>query len=173
MPYKWNPFASSDTVTTLDIELLKKEVGQRFPFYDLRFNLETAAFYCRIDENTLEEKFEDLRRSLSEKGYIPMLRYEKGEHVIYVIRKTERKEKPVWVNIVLLIATIITTVLTGSLLYAGYLDLWSLPNPFDVLLPVNLFYGTILFALPLQLLYHIFYLFLRFFLVLILVLSVH
>ena len=150
MPYNWSPFDSSKTVTTLDIELLKKEIGQRFPFYDLKFNLDTAAFYCRIDENTLEEKFEDLRISLSEKGYIPMLRYEKGEHVIYVIKKPERKEKPVWVNIVLLIATIITTVLTGSLLYTGHLDMWSLPNPFDVLLPVNLFYGTILFALPLM-----------------------
>lgn len=150
MSYNWSPFDSSNTVTTLDIELLKKEVGQRFPFYDLRFNLDTAVFYCKIDEETLEEKFDDLRRSLSDKGYIPMLRFEKGEHVIYIIRKPKRKEKPVWVNIVLLIATIITTVLTGSLLYAGYLDMWSLANPFDVLQPVNLFYGTVLFALPLM-----------------------
>ena len=66
MPENWNPFATSNVETNLDIELLKSEVGQRFPFYDLRFDVKTAAFYCRIDETTLEENFDDLRRSLSE-----------------------------------------------------------------------------------------------------------
>jgi len=79
-----------------------------------------------------------------------MLRYEKGEHIIYVIQKSTRKEKPVWVNIALLVATIITTVLTGSILYAGFFDMWSMPNITDVFAINNLLNGTLLFAFPLM-----------------------
>ena len=148
--WSWKPFETSQTDTDLDIELLKSEVGKHFPFYDMRYDANTAAFFCRIDKESLEEKFNSLRKSLKEKGYIPMLRYEKGEHIIYITKKPKRKEKPIWINITLLVATIITTILTGSLLYAGYLDLWTMPNPMDVINIKNLFFGTVLFALPLM-----------------------
>ena len=68
MRNNFNPFEIKNVETDLDIELLKREIGQHFPFYDLRFDTNTAAFFCRIDEETLEEKFDSLRKSLSEKG---------------------------------------------------------------------------------------------------------
>jgi membrane-associated protease RseP (regulator of RpoE activity) len=145
--YTWNPFENSDNP---DIELLKIEVGKHFPFYDLRFNRKTSMFFVRIEEDTLESKFDSLRRSLSEKGFIPILKYEKGEHIIYVVKKQKRKEKPVWVNYLLLIATIITTILTGSILHLGFSDVWTMPNPIAVLNPINLLYGAFLFSLPLM-----------------------
>ena len=99
MPDNWNSFRNENNVTNLDIELLKREVGQRFPFYEVKSNLNTVAFFCRIDEETLEGNFDSLRKSLSEKGYIPMLRYEKGEHIIYIIQKPKKKEnRLVWWN---------------------------------------------------------------------------
>lgn len=150
MPNKFNPFETTTTETALDIELLKREVGQHFPFYDFKFDTKTAAFFCRIDEETLEEKFDLLMRSLKEKGYIPMLRYEKGEHIIYVLKKIKRKEKPIWINIFLLVAVIITTIITGSILHIGYFDIWSMENPMDILTVNNLFYGAIFFAIPLM-----------------------
>ena len=146
--WSWKPFEPSQT--NLDIELLKKEIGIHFPFYDLKFNTETAAFYCRIDKDTLEEKFDALRKSLSEKGYIPMLRYDKGEHIIYIVKKPKKKEGSIWINISLLIAVIITTILTGSILHIGYSDIWSIPNITDVININNLFYGAVLFSLPLM-----------------------
>ena len=146
--WSWKPFEPSQT--NLDIELLKKEIGIHFPFYDLKFNTETAAFYCRIDKDTLEEKFDALRKSLSEKGYIPMLRYDKGEHIIYIVKKPKKKERSIWINISLLIAVIITTILTGSILHIGYSDIWSIPNITDVININNLFYGAVLFSLPLM-----------------------
>jgi Zn-dependent protease len=142
-------FENINLETTLDLEFLKKEVGQRFPFYDMKYNVSTAAFFCRIDETTLEEKFDTLRRSLSEKGYIPMLRYEKGEHIIYVIKKLRKKEKSIWINISLLIATIITASLTGSILYMGYFDIWNIPSVMNIFNAENLFNGILLFAFPL------------------------
>jgi len=113
--YTWSPFKDRNSTTDLDIELLKKEVAQRFPFYDLKFNAKTALFYCRIDQELLDKKFDELRISLSKKGYIPMIRYQGGEHVIYVIKKPKVKKRPVWVNMLLLIATIITTTIAGSI----------------------------------------------------------
>jgi len=146
----WNNFQQVNMDQHPDIELLKREVGQRFPFYDMKYNSHTAAFFCRIDEEILDEKFDSLRLSLSDKGYIPMLRYVKGEHIIYVIRKSKKKEKPVWINISLLIATIITTSLTGSILHIGYNDIWNIPRIMDVFIPENLFNGILLFAFPLM-----------------------
>ena len=150
MSMDWNNFQQVNMDQHPDIELLKREVGQRFPFYDMKYNSHTAAFFCRIDEEILDEKFDSLRLSLSDKGYIPMLRYVKGEHIIYVIRKSKKKEKPVWINISLLIATIITTSLTGSILHIGYNDIWNIPRIMDVFIPENLFNGILLFAFPLM-----------------------
>ena len=150
MPDKWDQFGTEKPDTNLDIEFLKREIGQRFPFYDMKYSLNTAAFFCRIDEETLEEKFNSLRKALSEKGYIPMLRYEKGEHKIYIIQKSKKKEISIWINIFLLIATIITTSLTGSILYMGYFDIWSMPNLMDIFSAENLANGIFLFAFPLM-----------------------
>jgi len=150
MPDDWDQPNMTYNVTNLDIDLLKKEVGQRFPFYDMRSNINAALFFCRIDKETLDENFESLRKSLSKKGYIPVLRYEKGEHIIQIVFKPKLKKKPVWVNISLLIATIITTSLTGSILYMGYNDIWNIPRIMDVFMPENLFNGILLFAFPLM-----------------------
>ncbi len=150
MSIDWNSYHQVDSEPRSDLELLKSEVGQRFPFYDMKYNARTMAFFCRIDEGTLDENFDSLRMSLSDKGYIPMLRYVKGEHIIYVIRKSKKKEKPVWINISLLIATIITTSLTGSILHMGYNDIWNIPRIMDVFMPENLFNGILLFAFPLM-----------------------
>ena len=148
----WNQFGSTYNATNLDIELLKREVGQRFPFYDMKSNLNTAAFFCRIDEETLGEKFDDLRIALSEKGYIPMIRYEKGEHAIYVIKKPKVKKKPVWVNIVLLIATIFTTTLAGAIQWVSIYE--PVVTSFMEILvkatsPFYLWNGFIFFSIPL------------------------
>jgi len=148
----WNQFGSAYNATTLDIELLKREVGQRFPFYDMKANPNTAVFFCRIDEETLGEKFDDLRRSLSEKGYIPTIRYEKGEHAIYVIKKPKVKKKPVWVNIVLLITTIFTTTLAGAIQWVSIYES-DLTSFMEVLTkatsPFYLWNGLIFFSIPL------------------------
>ncbi|MCJ2533655.1 MAG: site-2 protease family protein [Candidatus Thermoplasmatota archaeon] len=150
MPNDWSGYHQVDSEPRSDLELLKSEVGQRFPFYDMKYNAHTMAFFCRIDEGALDENFDSLRLSLSEKGYIPMLRYVKGEHIIYVIRKSKKKEKPVWINISLLIAPIITTSLTGSILHMGYNDIWNIPRIMDIFMPENLFNGILLFAFPLM-----------------------
>lgn len=147
MPDESNHFEQPPADTMLDIELLKREVGQHFPFYDVKSGPDVVVFFCRIDTMMLEEKFNYLRKSLSEKGYTPMLRYEHGEHVIYVIKKPKIKKKPVWINLVLLIATIFTTTLAGSLQWVGIRNV----NWIEMISPAYLFDGFIFFSAPLLL----------------------
>jgi membrane-associated protease RseP (regulator of RpoE activity) len=148
MPDKWNNFEQIPVETPFDIELLQREVGQRFPFYDMKSNINTVAFFCRIDEETLEEKFESLRLMLSEKHYIPMIRFEHGEHIIYIVKKPEsKKRRSVWVNIVLLVATVFTTTLAGALQWVDidqvdWINMVSFPY---------LWQGFIFFSVPLLL----------------------
>ena len=76
-----------------------------------------------------------------------MIRYEKGEQVIYVIPKPKIKKRPIWINIVLLIATIITTTIAGSIQWAFIYDAsWG-----DVISPYYLSNGFIFFSIPLML----------------------
>jgi membrane-associated protease RseP (regulator of RpoE activity) len=148
MPEKWDTVDQNPVEPPFDLELLQREIGQRFPFYDMKSNLNTVAFFCRIDEETLEEKFESLRQTLLEKQYIPMIRYEHGEYIIYVIKKPQRKkQKPIWVNIILLIATVFTTTLAGAL---QWVDIDQVDWMNMVTLPY-LWQGFLFFSVPLML----------------------
>jgi membrane-associated protease RseP (regulator of RpoE activity) len=148
MPDKWNNFEQIPIEPPFDIELLQREVGQRFPFYDMKSNINTVAFFCRIDEETLEEKFESLRLILSEKQYIPMIRFEHGEHIIYIIKKPKsKKRKSVWINIILLVATVFTTTLAGAFQWID-IDQADWINMFSF---TYLWQGFIFFSVPLLL----------------------
>ncbi len=149
MADSWKSFSFSSSESNFDVELIKREVGQRFPFYDMKQNVNGIAFFCRIDEQRLEENFNALRRVLSERGYLPLLKYQGGEHVIYVMHKKKGKKRSVLINVVLLIATFITTSVTGALLSLEYFDLWSVPNPIEVFSFQPLFEGIVFFAFPL------------------------
>jgi len=136
--------------TSFDIDFLKREIGQRIPFYDMRISTNAVLFFVTIDEERGNSLFDEIRRSLVSKGYIPYLRHERGEHIIYVMKKPPKKEKSIWINISLLIAVIITTTLTGSLLNIGVSDLQSLSNITEVFLPENIINGIIFFSFPLM-----------------------
>ena len=152
MPDNWNQPDITYNVSNLDIELLKQEVGKRFPFYDMRTSMNAVLFFCRIDEEILDEKFESLRKSLSEKGYIPLLRYKQGEHIIQIILKPKSKKRPVWINIALFIATIFTTTLAGAILWVGIYEpdlTYLLDSLSKSIEPFYLLNGFIYFSIPL------------------------
>ena len=145
--FTWNPFDEKNIDTELDIELLKTEIGKHFSFYDIRLNKKTAAFFCNIDKDALDKNFDKLRLSLSNKGYIPIIRYEKGENIIYITQKRKIKKRPIWINVLLLIATIFTTTLAGSVQWIGiYNDSWG-----EMLNPFYLINGLVYFSIPLLL----------------------
>ncbi|MEM0134604.1 MAG: site-2 protease family protein [Thermoplasmatales archaeon] len=78
-------------------------------------------------------------------GYIPVIAKGKAngsEYVISIIKRRKSKPFGIWVNIVLLIATLIATIYVGEGLYVGYFDI----RKFSWVL---YFYGFLYFSLPL------------------------
>ncbi|MGC8546992.1 MAG: site-2 protease family protein [Thermoplasmata archaeon] len=78
--------------------------------------------------------------------YIPIItkRNEPGsDFVITVIKRRKGKKFGIWVNIVLLIATLASTIYVGEGLYVGYFNISS--NG-----PIEYFYGFLYFSLPLM-----------------------
>ncbi len=106
-----------------EIEHVKSLVARRFPVYDVKISYDVIEFYCRIDEASLEESFERLREDMSPEGYVPMINYDKGEHVIIVGKKPRRKYRGTSVNLAMLIITFATMVFAGMLLWASYAGL--------------------------------------------------
>ena len=139
----------------VDIPYLQQEVGQRFPFYDMKITPQAIVFFCRIDDQTVDAKIESLRLALREKEYIPMLQVQNGEHLLYIMKQHHHKKRSNTIHLLLLAATIITTTIAGAILWVNYND------PFgnlDILAfyvrsfqPVNLLFGFLAFSLPLML----------------------
>jgi membrane-associated protease RseP (regulator of RpoE activity) len=128
-----------------EIEHIKGIVGRYFPIYNVQVHFDTISLFCNIDKDTLEEKFDTLRIEMKGMAYVPILMYERGEHVIHVVRKPYMKFKSSWLNVVLLVATICTTILAGSVLWS-----WIFGDA-NLLSANNLANGALYFALPLML----------------------
>jgi membrane-associated protease RseP (regulator of RpoE activity) len=127
------------------VKRLRKTVERYFKVYDVKWDNRAAAFFCTAYNETLESKFNDLRAEIDKEGYVPLLRYEKGEHIIYVTSKPKLTFRSAKLNIVLLAATIFTTMLAGSEMYVGY---ESAP-PDSIISPRYLFLGLLSFTVPL------------------------
>jgi len=86
--------------------------------------------------------------TLLEKQYIPMIKNEHGEYIIYVVKKpVSKKRRSVWVNIILLMATVFTTTLAGALQWVD-IDMADWINMFSL---QYLWQGFIFFSVPLLL----------------------
>ena len=129
-----------------EIEMVRGLVARYFPVYDVKVDYDVVQFFCRIDETTLEDNFERLREEMSPHGYIPIVTYDKGEHVIMVGRKPPARYRSIYVNIAMLIVTFGTMTLAGVLDWASYADV---PN--DGILSVEtILTGVLVFTLPLM-----------------------
>ena len=105
-----------------EIEFIKGLVARHFPVYDVRVTYDVVEFFCRVEPTTLEQNFEDLREDMGKNGYIPMITYDKGEHIVTVAKKPTAKYRSSYVNIALLVVTFLTMVLAGALDWGGYAD---------------------------------------------------
>jgi len=95
----------------------------------------------------LESNFKSLYREMKEIGYIPFLSKnvkEGSSYLLTVIQRNYKKGLRIWINIILLIATLITTIYVGTVyLYAGYFGLTNVT-------PIDYLYGFVYFSLPLM-----------------------
>jgi uncharacterized membrane protein len=91
-----------------------------------------------------DERFDAFRRQLMPLGYVPMLVKDQNELGIYITRRPPMRYRGVWVNVVMLGLTIVTTVIAGAFSWASYENLsWLSPRA--------VVFGSIFFSLPLML----------------------
>ncbi|HLE97398.1 MAG TPA: site-2 protease family protein [Candidatus Thermoplasmatota archaeon] len=142
----------------LNLADLRRAVERRFPVYDVQTDENVAAFYVTVDPATLESDFDALRRDLKLEQLVPILKYQGGEHAVYVVHRPERAYRSRRVNLVLFIATWITTTLAGASAWFFYShpgQLFGEGQGLDglkaIYAPQTLFFGFLTFALPLML----------------------
>ena len=128
-----------------DIESIQGQVAKYFPIYHVEIHYDTVSMKCHIDETSLEQKFENLREDMKKKSYVPLITKERGEYVVHVVKRPPMKFKGPWLNLIMLIATIGTTMFAGATLWNeifGISDIGAIENWTN---------GTLYFAFPLML----------------------
>ncbi len=78
------------------------------------------------DPATLERKFDDLRRSLWPKFYVPQIRQQQGEYLVEIVRRPARTTWGFWVNLGLLCATVVSASFAGAFLWMSYVGVATL-----------------------------------------------
>lgn len=133
-----------------EIEFVKSLVAKHFPVYDVRVNYDVVEFFCRVDNATLEDNFERMREDMAQHGYIPMITYDKGEHIVTVAKKPTLRYRSIYVNVIMLVITFLTMLVAGALQWAGYAgnEGTSLGSIFAS--QENVVMGLLTFALPLM-----------------------
>jgi membrane-associated protease RseP (regulator of RpoE activity) len=138
--------ASSGPIPTgarSELDRVRQAVAARFPIYETRIGPQSVLFAVHVDPTALEAKFDALRKELGQLGFIPILRRETGEEFVEVIRRPRLGPRRPWINLVLLAATVATTVFAGSMIWLTYVGRL-------VLTPSDVLYGALYFALPLM-----------------------
>ncbi len=131
--------AASDS----ELERLKGVVGRYFPIYETRIAPMSLVLLVHADPATLEAKFDELRREMWPLFYVPQIRLDKGEYQIEVVRRPPQSPWGVYVNLALLIATVVSTIFAGAFLWVAY-------RGGSMLTGTDLLYGALFFSLPLM-----------------------
>ncbi|MGP8321367.1 MAG: site-2 protease family protein [Methanosarcinaceae archaeon] len=139
-----NSTAHTDTakikITDESFEELYDQIESVFQIYDAVENNGTLFFYGtpKKDTNVI---FQKLWVPFAERGYQFALKYELGEHILIASPFVEKRER-VWINVVLAIATIFTTMIAGAGMFG--VDLASTPSQFTKGLPFTIAIMTVL-----------------------------
>jgi len=99
---------------TLDIPSLRARLERSFRVYDVQSDEHVVAFYVDAPRATLETEFEAIKKELREQGLVPLLKYQGGEHAIYILRSPHRVKRGYKLNVILFLATLATTTLAGA-----------------------------------------------------------
>lgn len=131
-------FAQADR----DVEWVRSQVAARFPVYETKVTEQAVQFLVTVDPATMESKFDDLRKELVPKDYIPFLAKQGGEFAVLVQRRAPQRFLGTNVNLILLVATLVTTTIAGALSWSGY-------DEVDFLSVDAFAKGSVFFTLPL------------------------
>ncbi len=127
-----------------EIENLRAVVARHFTVYGVVVTPLALTFQVAVpSDQNVERPFDGLRRDLIPKDYIPTIMRERGELLVHIQRRPKQKFAGLSVNLVMLVATVLTTTFWGGAYnWSAYMG--------EPLLSVDaLVNGTIFFTIPL------------------------
>ena len=126
-----------------EIDTIQAAVSRRFHVYGVVVTPLALTFQVSVPTGSADEAFDDLRRELIPKDYIPSLTRERGELLLHVQRRPSQRFTRIQVNLIMLLLTIATTVFFGG----AYT--WSVYTGVDWLSLGAIANGALYFAVPL------------------------
>ncbi len=102
------------------IDELAEKISPLFSVYDIQMQ-EGSIFFIGLPRRDIRTIYQELWAVFAQKGYQFSARYELGEHMLVASPVQPARERR-WVNVALLIATCITTMIAGSMLYGADLE---------------------------------------------------
>ena len=127
-------------LTDEKFEELYDQIESVFQIYDVASDDGTLFFYG-IPNEDLKEIYQKLWTPFAEMGYQFAIKYELGEHILIASPFVDKPER-VWINALLAIATIFTTMFVGARMFG--VDLANNPSQFTQGLPFTLAIMTVL-----------------------------
>ncbi len=129
-------------MVTPEIQEINQIVRKYLNVYEFRITPDHLEFYFVVDnQERFERNFEALRLALKERNAVPMVRKSGAEYVLIVLKNPPRRYMSIWVNVALLVATVLSTIWVGMGYYVAYYGSSGLWN--DIL------GGLIYFSVPL------------------------
>lgn len=128
-----------------EIDFIQSTIGKYFPTYKTEVEYDMVSVYINVYRGEdIEESFDELRKELVPKNYIPHLREENGEYVISVKKTEEKNYRSVKTNIIMLGITIVTTLIAGTFWWHSYRPVGGFFSLHNILR------GGLFFSLPLM-----------------------
>ncbi len=125
-----------------EIEQINTLVRKYIDVYEFRLTPDHLEFYFTFpDEKQFGENFEKLRVEMKKINAIPMVKKKGGEYVLIVLRNPQRRFFSIWINLGLLVLTILSTIWVGMGYYTAYYGSAGFWHDF--------FGGLIYFSVPL------------------------
>lgn len=127
-----------------EIDNLRTIVARYFSIYGVVVTPLALTFQVAVPgDGNIEKPFDGLRQELMPKDYVPTITRERGELLVHVQRRPKQKFASLSVNLVMLVATVLTTIFWGGAYnWSQYVG--------EPLLSVDaLLNGTIFFTVPL------------------------
>ncbi|MEM3038830.1 MAG: site-2 protease family protein [Thermoplasmata archaeon] len=103
-----------------EVDFIKSIVSRYFSIYETNLSHDSVSFKCQVNQDLLEDNFKRLRAELAKYNYTPVITYRGGEHTITVGKLPKPNPRGVWVNVIMMIFTLSTTIFAGMILWSGY-----------------------------------------------------
>jgi membrane-associated protease RseP (regulator of RpoE activity) len=131
------------TAADEEVENLRAAVARRFSVYGIVVTPVALTFQVTPPSGSFDTAFDELRKDLLPRNYIPAITQERGELLVHVQRRPPQRFTGVRANLIMLAATVVTTIFFGGAWN------WSEYTGESLLSASSLVWGTVFFSIPL------------------------